>query len=300
MKKLLLSFLLLTAMGANTQELRVEKITAPQQVPFAAPFSAYILVSHPQGQTPILPEDSLNPDFALTRLEMQPVSSTVTQANLTLVPFTLQKSTFTAQFALAQHPDVKTPLEIVLEVTPVKLFKDNQFKEIRPPHRPFNWLLGLLIVLVLAAAAVLLARYLRRKKAGKHVGDFTDNRPPHVIALSQIDKLLDSGIWEQHQYKLFYITLTDILRTYLARMFGMDVSADTTAELLRHIKDHAQLRTFAADLRTLLASGDLVKFAKAVPDEATRNRDVSLLRTFITKTAPAPKPQAPARVEVKL
>lgn len=127
-----------------------------------------------------------------------------------------------------------------------------------------------------------------------------DKRPPHVIALSQIDALVDSGLWEQKQYKIFYITLTDILRTYLQKAFGLDVSADTSAELLKRIKTQKQLTTFVQGLREFLASGDLVKFAKAEPTETVRNQDITFLRTFINQTAPKPDPQTPQQVEVKL
>ena len=39
-------------------------------------------------------------------------------------------------------------------------------------------------------------------------------------------------------------------------------------------------------LREFLSSGDLVKFAKAVPSEQIRDKDVTLLRQIITETAP--------------
>ena len=126
-----------------------------------------------------------------------------------------------------------------------------------------------------------------------------DNRPAHVIALAKIDALVDSGLWENKQYKVFYITLSDILREYLQRAFGLDVSADTSAELLRRIKTVQPLVPLSQALRSFLSSGDLVKFAKVVPSEQTRNQDVTALREIITQTTPKPVPPAP-HVEVKL
>ena len=93
-----------------------------------------------------------------------------------------------------------------------------------------------------------------KKEQAALLSTLQDNRPAHVIALSQLDALIDSGLWENKQYKVFYITLTDILRTYLQRAFGLDVSADTSAELLRRIKTQPQLSTYVQSLRAFLAS----------------------------------------------
>ena len=101
-----------------------------------------------------------------------------------------------------------------------------------------------------------------------------------------MDALLDSGLWENRQYKVFYITLSDILREYLWRQFGVDASADTSAELLRRVKNMTQMAPFMYQLRDFLSSGDLVKFAKAVPSEQVRDKDVKILREIIIETAP--------------
>ena len=119
-----------------------------------------------------------------------------------------------------------------------------------------------------------------------------------MIALSKIDALLNSGLWEKEEYKLFYISLSDILREYLWRQFKIDASADTSAELLRRVKNMPQMAPFLYQLRDFLSSGDLVKFAKAVPNEQIRNKDIQILREIIVETSPkeilTDKEEAPA------
>ena len=301
MKKISVLLALFIPLFAQAQTLALGRVESPGEVPFARPFIATVEVSHPSGQSIVLLPDSVPAEFALTQTHLQPVSSTSTQAQLTLIPFTLSRSTFTASFALSTNPDVTIPVEIPLTVTPVKLFKDNNFKEIRPPHHPFDWALWLCILLALTALTYLIIWWVRHlKNDPTRLSTSVDNRPAHVIALSQIDQLINSGLWENEQYKVFYITLTDILRNYLQRGFGLDVSADTSAELLRHLKTQPHFHAFIQSLRAFLASGDLVKFAKAIPDEKIRNTDITLLREFILQTAPKPTPEVPARVEVKL
>ena len=295
MKKITLLFLTtLLALSTYAQTLGIARTGAPQEVPFAKPFVATVEVTHPEGQAVALLPDSVSPDFTVAQANLQPVSPTSTQVQLKILPFTLQQSTFTASFALTANPKVTTPVEIPLTVTPVQLFKDNDFKEIRPPHRPFDWVLWLCILLALVALICFIIWWVRRmKQPDARLSAPVDNRPAHVIALSQIDALVDSGLWENKQYKVFYITLTDILRTYLYRAFGLDVSADTSAELLRHLKTEPQMGSFIQSLRSFLASGDLVKFAKFTPNEQTRNTDITVLREVITQTAPKPAPAQP-------
>lgn len=47
-----------------------------------------------------------------------------------------------------------------------------------------------------------------------------------------------------------------------------------------------QMAPFMYQLRDFLSSGDLVKFAKAVPSEQIRDKDVKILREIIIETAP--------------
>ena len=301
MKKLWFFLLVFAATGAWAEGLNILKASAPEKVPFAQPFTATVVLAHPQGQTLMLAPESVGKDFAVTDLQLVPNTEQSTQAQLTVMPFAVQKSTFTATFALAANPSVTASVEIPLTVTPVQLFKDNEFKEIRPPHHPFDWVMWLCILLALLVLVGLIIGWVRHiKQKTARLSALVDNRPAHVIALSQIDAMVNSGLWENKQYKMFYITLTDILRTYLQRGFGLDVSADTSAELLALLKMHLTLSTFLPSLRAFLASGDLVKFAKAVPTEQARNQDITILREFITQTAPKPAPEVPARMEVKL
>lgn len=301
MKKVAILLLLCSTLYAGAEGLSVLKTNAPESVPFAQPFTATVLLEHPQGQTVALDPESVGKDFAVTALQLLPATDQSTQAQLTVMPFAINKSTFTATFTLSANPAVTALVEIPLTVTPVQLFKDNEFKEIRPPYRPFDWVLWLCILLALATLVCLIVWWVRHmQKDASLLKTSVDNRPAHVIALSQIDALVDSGLWEHKQYKVFYITLTDILRDYLQRGFGLDVSADTSAELLRHLKTQPNLSMFIQQLRAFLASGDLVKFAKFIPDEKTRNTDIMVLREFITQTAPQSVPEVPANVEVKL
>ena len=284
--------LLTTWLGA--QELKLVQTNVPQTVPFAQPFTVQYTFAHPAGYQTVWDKTALSQNFAVRPPQITPRSPDSTTFDFTVIPFTLGKSTFTLSFQLKQNNTLLATqsFSLPLEITPVKTFDDKEIREIRPPFPVRNWMW---LLALLALAALIYAIYLW----GKHhqairnlqISSQEDTRPSHVIALSKIEGLLQSGLWENEQYKIFYITLVDILREYLRRRFQLDVSAETSSELIAHIKTKAELKTFVTALRELLNASDLIKFAKAVPNEQQRNQHIEILRMFVQQTTPAPSPE---------
>lgn len=290
MKKIF-SFLILAVLSPlAAQELNLVEKNAPEKVTFAQPFTLSYGVSHTPDYQVKVDEQSLSRDFEIQTQSVQQNSAGTATFTFTVLPFTLGKSTFTATFLLIQNGKTAATLKepVYITVSPAKTFNDKNFREIRAPQIPAGWLTWLLAAL--AALAFITVVYVWRKKMQEkslsvHQAP-EDTRPSDEIAFSKIDALLNSGLWEQQQYKLFYITLSDILREYLWRRFQIDASADTSAELLRRIKNIPEISPLLFALRSFLNSGDLVKFAKAVPEEDVRNKDVQILRKIIRETSP--------------
>ena len=294
-KSILFSIFLFCASALPAQELNVVEARAAQTVPFAQPFALQFVLSHTPGYEVSLDQDSLSKDFEITQISSAEKSPGTVSYDITAQPFILGKSTFTVTFNLVQ--DGKTlasaPQELFIDISRAKTFDDMNLREIRSPRIPAGWLTWLLALLLAAALAYVIRYWYQRwHSRALRVDKHEDTRPGNVIALSKIDALLDSGLWENQQYKLFYITLSDILREYLWRQFHIDASADTSAELLRRVKAMPQMAPLMYQLREFLSSGDLVKFAKAVPSEQIRDKDVKILREIIVETAP--KELAPA------
>ena len=295
MKKFIFLFALtLFFITGNAQTVEVAESHVPETVSFAQPFDVKLILSHTPGTTVTLSTQAAAQDFEITGEQQEQTSPGTTALQLTVMPFALQLSTFTVTVDVQSAtitPSSHT-LEFPITVKPVRLFKDPNLREIRNPKVPLSWLKWLLVALILGVILYLL--FWGRKKtedqgpAWQRFGKEVDNRPCHVIALSQIDALINSGLWEKQQYKLFYISLFDILREYLWRRFSMDASADTSAELLRHAKKTDGLNPVLPELKDFLTAGDLVKFAKVVPSETERNRDITYLQTLIHKTTPQP------------
>ncbi|MBO7238295.1 MAG: hypothetical protein J6U96_03265 [Elusimicrobiaceae bacterium] len=298
MKKLFL-FLFFSFLinGAAAQSLEVTQQNIPQEASFAQPFDVRFALNYPAGYEVVLDKNSLPADFGLSQEKTEETTPGQITYDLTFLPFTLGKSTFTAvnfilQDAQGQTVSTAASKETTVQVKPVKLFKDKKMRDIRPPYIPSGWLFWLMILLALAALIYLIRRFWRKARArARQAALEQDNRPADVIALSKINILLQSGLWEKAQYKLFYIELGEILREYFWRRFQLDVSADTSAELLRRTRTVPELTPLYTDLKNYLNSSDLVKFAKYIPDEATMHKDVNVVRKTVQQTTPSPAPQ---------
>ncbi|WP_428074157.1 hypothetical protein [Candidatus Avelusimicrobium luingense] len=293
MKKIgaLLIFITTFTLG-NAQEIAVQQVQAPAQIPFAQPFDLSYRLSYTPDYEISLDKDTLPEDFEITQSAFTPNGSGSGVYTISAIPFALNQSTFTVTFLLTKNGKTaaKTTHDQPITVTPVKIFNDKKLREIRAAYIPIGWLAWLIAFLVTVAIIYALYCWANSRKQNRlKVAAQEDTRPCDEIALSKIDALLNSGLWERKAYKLFYISLSDILREYLWRQLHIDTSADTSAELLLRAKKSPALQPLLPPLKDFLASGDLVKFAKAEPEETTRNKDVQILREIIQQTTPKPE-----------
>lgn len=282
-----------TATG-NKPPIAFTQEQVPSSAVFAKPITLSYSFSHAPGYKVELDEENRPKDFEFSSIQGMPDSPGTFTYTITAYPFELKEAKLTPLTFLLKNADGETVNSISTEETKINVskaetFKDNNFREIRDPHFPFAWFKWLLILLVAAGAIYAAWYYWQRKQAAaRALGAPQDNRPCEEVALSKLEALIQSGLWERHEYKIFYLTLTDILREYLLRRFNIDTTADTSAEMLRRIKNSGQelMAPLLPKLRVFLSSSDLVKFARAVPPEEYRNRDIDILRLLIDSTTP--------------
>jgi hypothetical protein len=113
--------------------------------------------------------------------------------------------------------------------------------------------------------------------------------PPHLWALSQLDALARESLPEEGRFHEFYFRLSDIVRQYVERRFGLRAPERTTEEFLRETRDDPLL---SDDQKNLLAgflrAADMVKFARHEPAVEECETAFAAARGFIEQTAPAP------------
>jgi hypothetical protein len=134
------------------------------------------------------------------------------------------------------------------------------FKEIAP------WILGIILI---ASIVFLILYAINRRK--KNIPLFSlpskPKLPPHVIALSELDKLKEEQLWQHDKVKDYYTRLTDIIRVYLEDRYEVPAMEQTTHEILSQFKgENSQIKgKLFTSLQRTLDTSDLVKFAKYTP-----------------------------------
>lgn len=136
-------------------------------------------------------------------------------------------------------------------------------------------LIAVLLAVIIGVAIALLTR---KKNKGYYFKPEII-LPPHVVAISELDKLKDSKIWQQGLTKEYYTRLTDILREYIDRRYNVDAPEMTSDEILEALRRRVDTRSPIEGLTQILKLADFVKFAKYVP--LTSEDDLSMVNAYL-------------------
>lgn len=184
------------------------------------------------------------------------------------------------------------PLSLKVVSIPVDTAQ-HAIADIKPVYAPpFDWPLFWLIVLItlgvvaLAVIGFFVYRYVKRHAApSAEVAEPQDLRPAHEIALERLDAIKAEKLWQQNRAKEYHTQLTDVVRDYIARRFGICAVEQTSAEILAGIQPALNgQKTVYADLKTLLTTSDLVKFAKYKPLVSEDEKSLALAYQFVEAT----------------
>ena len=146
---------------------------------------------------------------------------------------------------------------------------------------------GLLIVLLVALAIYGLHRYLEAR--GRHLKDLfkpAPPEPPHVVAIKALEALHHQKLWQNNKHKLYYSTLTDILRTYIAGRWEVGAMEMTSDEIITAMRQEELPEKARMDLTSVLMDADLVKFAKFTPEAEQNESDYTKVYYFVEETKP--------------
>ena len=121
--------------------------------------------------------------------------------------------------------------------------------------------------LALLAAVGFLVWYLRKRRGSESLLPASKTEEPaHVIALRDLDELKEQKIWQQNEFKNYYSRLTEIIRRYMERRYGIPAMEMTSQEIHRAWVSSGEDRDdLSGSLNMLLNLADLVKFAKEKP-----------------------------------
>lgn len=189
-----------------------------------------------------------------------------------------------------------------LKVIPVKvdsLQTIHDFKPVEAPEFHFSdlfpefllkyWWLILLIQLLLIGGLYSYFRWFRKgvipfiKKSEIFI-------PPYDEAIMKLTQLKSEKLWEAGQDKEYFTRLTDILRNYLDRRFGINAMEMTTSQIMSVLRKNEETMPVNDQLNKILDMADFVKFAKMRPlpedNEVAYQRAVN----FVNETKPIEVP----------
>ncbi len=116
---------------------------------------------------------------------------------------------------------------------------------------------------------------------------------PEEEALLHLTELFESDLLKRSFIKLYYLRLSEILRSYFEKRYKILAVESTTIEILRAIRPLRLDTGLYQKIQNVLDSSDLAKFAKWIPTPTETVQLNKKAEEIIREAAPAPEP-APA------
>lgn len=162
-------------------------------------------------------------------------------------------------------------------------------------YQPFNpgyykkYIPHVLVALLLIAGLVF---WLRQRKSKRAIPEpVVIPLRPEQWAEQALQQLAEQKLWQRGDVKEHYSALTDILREYLERRFGIHAKEQTSDEILHQLRKLSLSQALLTDIEQLLSVADLIKFAKADPGMDIHAYTIGRVRQFVAETTPSePEP----------
>jgi hypothetical protein len=159
------------------------------------------------------------------------------------------------------------------------------------------WLAYGLGALALLALAVLLWKRLRRRAAPAAAKPAL---PPFEEAMEKLNGIKNLVLIRQNRAREFCFVLSELLRRYISRRYGIDALESTTAEFLESVAKLPITKSQKEWLASFCESTDLVKYADGALLESDAEALIKRTSEFLSHTRPredagaAKKPGAPS------
>ena len=168
------------------------------------------------------------------------------------------------------------------------------------PHavveQPFEWswtmwLCALLCVAMLAAVVALAVRLTDPKLITRRV-IINPPTPAHITAINNIEQIKRKPA---DDVKLYYMELTEALRSYIEKRFGFNAKEMTTNEIVRHLYETNNEEAMT-ELKSVLETADLVKFAKHKTTLTEQDQSLMSAMSYVQTTKQEPQELPKPRV----
>lgn len=205
------------------------------------------------------------------------------------------------QFVYVSESDSARSNALTLNVVPVNVTAEDPivgFAQVAEPENSSlldavpDWIYDywwVILILVLAIIGTLWAM-----KRYKKEGSVLKKKPqpsPYEVAITKLRELKAKNLWEQGMEKEYFTQLTEILRVYLDRRFGINAMEMTSREIMDHLYN-SDVKDKRDYVRQILSVADFVKFAKVRPLPADNIAAYENAVKFIEETKPVVVPES--------
>lgn len=140
------------------------------------------------------------------------------------------------------------------------------------------YILAAIALICLIIAVIMFIKYGRKPKDSPVVAT---NQ-----TLKELDSLKKKKYVEKGDYRSFYVELIDISRKFIAKQYRVPADVLLTDDLIDVMKKNNTISQENEKIvEEVFLRGDLVKFAKTFPDQATMEKDFADIRDFVKRSS---------------
>jgi hypothetical protein len=150
---------------------------------------------------------------------------------------------------------------------------------------PWKW-----IACTVALAAAGIGFWVWKKRRSRSLAH-VPSLPPHETALAALNALRGISFSDPQQARMYFFSVSEILRTYIEGRYGLNATDLTSEEILSNVSlRHDVPREQRHHLRDFFMHTDAVKFASADPTEQRIHTTYEQALSFVENTLPQPEP----------
>lgn len=193
--------------------------------------------------------------------------------------------------------EIKTTNAVPITIKSTLSEADKDIKPIKGPveikGNPFYILKWVFLALGLILLGILLYWWWRKRKAAR-IKTTTISLTPLEELESRIKELGTKAYLEKGKAKQHFLELTQILKHFLLRTYSFNAEDYTTYETMFVLMQKEGTATIVDNMRFLLNTADLVKFAMFIPDSvvmAELNNKIADMVVTYKQRLPQPEPE---------
>lgn len=110
---------------------------------------------------------------------------------------------------------------------------------------------------------------------------------PHEEAIQALHRLEDSGLLAKGQVQEFYFRMSNIIKKYFHKRYGIKIFEETSTEILEKFEKMGLPEEQLKTIEEFFGLTDFVKFANIAPDPSEIQNDLKVAAAVVEKTKPA-------------